>query len=99
MTKHTPGPWTWKRVGEDGYVPVMALEGPSVLCRYWDTIAGKPIAVNQRALADASLIAAAPDMLEALKNLENDDGKTMPASAWALVQDAIRKAEEKKETE
>ena len=61
--------------------------------------AGKPIAVNQRALANASLIAAAPDMLEALKNLENDDGKTMPASAWALVQDAIRKAEEKKETE
>ena len=32
-------------------------------------------------------------MLEALKNLENDNGTMMPASAWALVQNAIRKAE------
>jgi hypothetical protein len=41
--------------------------------------------------ADARLIAAAPDMLEALQNLENDDG-SMPKSAWNLVQNAIAKA-------
>jgi hypothetical protein len=41
---------------------------------------------------DAMLIAAAPDMLEALENLENDDGTMMPASAWKLVKDAIKKA-------
>ena len=34
------------------------------------------------------------EMLEALKNLENDNGKTMPKTAWALVQRAIAKAEE-----
>ena len=28
-------------------------------------------------------------MLEALENLENDDGRQMPASAWKLVQEAI----------
>ncbi|WP_296763766.1 hypothetical protein [Sediminimonas sp.] len=32
------------------------------------------------------------DLLEALENLENDDGKAMPPSAWALVQTAIAKA-------
>jgi hypothetical protein len=42
--------------------------------------------------ANARLIAAAPDMLEALQNLENDDGSSMPDSAWKLVQDAIAKA-------
>lgn len=40
----------------------------------------------------ARLIAAAPDMLAALKNIENDD-EHMPASAWELIQAAIAKAE------
>tara|TARA_R110002020_G_scaffold10785_2_gene40921 strand:+ start:3850 stop:4158 length:309 start_codon:yes stop_codon:yes gene_type:complete len=42
--------------------------------------------------ANAHKIAAAPEMLEALENLENDNGKAMPPSAWKLVQDAISKA-------
>lgn len=41
--------------------------------------------------ANAHLIAAAPDMYEALANLENDD-EHMPPSAWKLVQDALAKA-------
>jgi hypothetical protein len=41
--------------------------------------------------ADAHLIAAAPDMLEALENLENDDGH-QNKTAWRLVQAAIAKA-------
>ena len=41
--------------------------------------------------ANARLIAAAPDMLEALTNLENDDG-SIPAHAWNLCQAAISKA-------
>jgi hypothetical protein len=40
---------------------------------------------------DARLIAAAPELLEALENLENDDGH-IPASIWAKVQSAIAKA-------
>ena len=38
-----------------------------------------------------ALIIAAPDLLEALQNLENDDGK-IPEHAWALIQSAIAKA-------
>ena len=35
MTEHTPR-WTWTRV-TDGGIPVMTLEGPRVICRYWET--------------------------------------------------------------
>ena len=37
---------------------------------------------------DAHLIAAAPKMLEALQNLENDSNQ-IPEHAWKLVKDAI----------
>ena len=43
---------------------------------------------------DANLIAAAPDMYEALRNLENDNNQ-IPDHAWQMVQDAIAKAEGK----
>lgn len=46
---------------------------------------------EEQTIANGHLIAAAPLMLEALENIENDD-KHMPASAWKLIQDAISKA-------
>jgi hypothetical protein len=50
------------------------------------------IAPHVHGKKNAHLIAAAPDMLEALRNLENDDG-SVPAHAWVMVQNAIAKAE------
>lgn len=41
--------------------------------------------------ADIRLICAAPDLLEALENLENDNGQ-IPSVAWDLVCSAIAKA-------
>ena len=40
---------------------------------------------------DVALISAAPDMLEALESLENDN-KTIPDTIWEMVQKAISKA-------
>lgn len=40
---------------------------------------------------DAALISAAPDMLEALQEIENDDNR-IPPTIWKMVQDAIAKA-------
>jgi hypothetical protein len=64
MSEHTPGPW---RIGEDGDV----IWGPE-----WQ---GSPIQVavvpfsvgDKRIASDARLIAAAPDLLEALKEIED----------------------------
>lgn len=40
---------------------------------------------------DVALISAAPDMLEALQNLENDDNH-IPKPIWDMVQNSIKKA-------
>jgi hypothetical protein len=90
MSEHTPGPWG---VG-DGY----GSQWGEVLSEYHRVkVVGRQdhgtgtltaLALNDD---DARLIAAAPEMLEALENLENYAGQ-IPASAWELVQDAIAKA-------
>ena len=41
---------------------------------------------------NAHLVSAAPDMLEALKNIENDDGN-IPSKIWDMIGLAIAKAE------
>jgi hypothetical protein len=86
VSKHTRGPWTIERYGGDSLVVhsdaetrVCFMATPGVL--------GSLSNIK----ANARLIAAAPEMLEALRNLENDDG-AIPAHAWALVQAAIAKA-------
>ena len=89
MNKHTPRPWIVNGTNifqYDHSGRVVAIASCSVIAL--------PYKEHQ---ANARLIAAAPDMLEALKNLENDAGTTMPASAWVLVQDSIRRAEGKPE--
>ena len=50
-------------------------------------INGKPISV-----AESKILSAAPEMFEALMNLENDDGTAMPDTAWKMVLSAIEKA-------
>ena len=87
--KHTPGPWAAMRFTRRWSI----LDRPS-----FDDGTPPPLAqtcsVQNKAKekANAHLIAAAPDMFEALSNLENDNGANMPPSAWKLVQDALAKA-------
>lgn len=79
MSKHTPGPW---RVGESCRVADIKAGYNALIARVEIESAG------DRGDANARLIAAAPDLLEALKHaLEDGDD-------WrGLAESAIRKAE------
>ena len=60
-TQHTPGPW-WHSGLEVGTVPMMMVK-----------VAKVSGANHQEAQANARLIAAAPDLLEALKRVMDND--------------------------
>lgn len=90
--KHTPGPWSAGNPPHDmtvyaNCVPIAATRDGD--CYEWSA---KRWLYPENAKANARLIASAPDLLEACRNLENDDG-SIPAHAWSLIQAAINKAE------
>ena len=77
-SKHTPGPWNFSKdgaeifpeTGPNGYVELCRVVGP------WD---GSKFYDKGTAKANARLIAAAPELLEAVKvSLEFLDGQNMP---------------------
>jgi len=74
------GAWV-VQVGPDKYDQTLAYIGTN-----------NPHVADGSAKGNAMLYAAAPDMLAALKNIENDDAH-MPSTAWDLIQAAIAKAE------
>lgn len=92
--KHSPGPWVtanpragfWQ-VFQDGEPDKGAI---AVLDHSND---GHPGFKYVTVPANAKLMAAAPDLLEACQNLENDNG-AIPKHAWDLIQKAIKKATE-----
>lgn len=83
MSEHTKGPWTVHPIKSWVTDPT----GEAVCGMLWPTYSR----TEEETLANARLIAAAPEMLEALKNIENDDER-IPSSAWNLVRSAIAKA-------
>ena len=89
---HTPGPWFFQTVfphreDEDSYDWVMGGDGSYVI----QALGQSAEAFWIKNPADRDLIAAAPDLLEALENWENDDGH-MPPAIWELRNKAIAKA-------
>jgi hypothetical protein len=63
--KHTPGPWTRGTLGDGGRVNVYADDTMNLrICR---VDSGQDIGMD--AMSNARLIAAAPELLEALQNL------------------------------
>ena len=92
MTKHTPGPWSIeKRLNGHGGFRV----GPANVSahmygtdRSWDEEWGRP--ENAQSVADAHLIAAAPELLGALIKLYNNPDD---AGVRAYAVQTMRKAE------
>jgi len=93
MNKHTPGPWA---VVDNGIWDVSVV-GEATICHInnkgeWFPKDGTQMGRSQnKMLADARLIAAAPDLLEALKEVY--DWCYPTDSAWAIkARAAIAKA-------
>lgn len=88
MTKHTPGPWT------TGGFYVKAADGHIMIA---DVTCGNGPPTDEEK-ANAHLIAAAPDMYEALVALTCSDNDVLNDGAspvWAAAMKAIAKAEGK----
>ena len=97
MSKHTPGPWVIYRPAK---YPYIKSANPS--CRGQFVLDHNAVAAYVRDHADALLIAAAPELLEALKRLDaamsairEDLGADYPAliEAWVCGRAAIAEAE------
>lgn len=85
MNTHTPGPWRIEENNDQGNIDI--LSNDDIYSFYIAEVWGGMRAQK----ANAHLIAAAPALLEALENLENDDN-SIPSHAWDMVQSAIAKA-------
>jgi hypothetical protein len=85
MSKHTPGPWQidWYICREKGKELWRVPRSIGPACADHDHWAGNHITVDA---ADAHLIAAAPDLLDALLRLLNDGDVRDAAEKGALTQ-------------
>jgi hypothetical protein len=64
MNKFTPGPW--EVVGHEYYPSIIVVKGPESPIAIVTSATDIDIASHVRRVSDASLIAASPDLLEAL---------------------------------
>lgn len=96
--KHTPGPWA---VAEDmGWEPDRTINyeitivdcGGSEIRHIHEALAGKPTDKREQVEANARLIAAAPEMLDALINVYDNRGE---ADKLYIVADRLRPIIEK----
>jgi hypothetical protein len=88
-TKFTKGEWTIEEINKiDEWVDIGSKKG--IISRsFWGD--REPIVREREAKANAQLISAAPDLFEALINIENDDNR-IPATIWEMRNKALNKA-------
>lgn len=103
MSGHTPGPWATEYVGDDGFAsdrPTVAIVGDYRIVRDGHSVRGYDGHAADE--ADARLIAAAPDLLAALKAVlriagagsnDADEDRSEFDAAAALADAALTKAE------
>lgn len=82
MIKHTPAPWVTEQPERKGYVWVSSSDGSRAnLATVWRA--------DGNAMANARLMAAAPDLLEALQSLVDMD---VSYQRGPMVEEAVNKA-------
>jgi hypothetical protein len=94
--KHTPGPWTIENCKNDDGSKFLSINGQGPWGSWLadiqaGNINGKPADIGPLHLANAHLIAAAPDLLEVLIALDKAGG--IWPDLYPAVQAAIAKAE------
>lgn len=91
QTGHTPGPWNYENVTEDvlALLKTSGMEGSKTDLEIWS---GNECIAVVRKKQDARLIAAAPDLLEALKDILNAGDKVSYLHAEMAAKQAITKA-------
>jgi hypothetical protein len=98
---HTPGPWQHNGIDDDGdpYPPTVVWSGTTLICGPVGRIGIYVDPHPDEAGANFLLIAAAPDLLEALKTLSaeerRDDDDPVLLAARDKARAAIAKAEGK----
>jgi hypothetical protein len=89
MSKHTPGPWKADDKGKAVFIPLRAHHceqlGIQVGFVSWED--------DKESLANARLIAAAPELLEALKRIADPRNVHFAGDAQVVARAAIAKAE------
>lgn len=99
MSTHTPGPWEIADLAHGLIVRTESLRKSKYGASRYAAIGGFDRSDPQQfaeALANARLIAAAPDLLEALGLLLNDVGRASSLPGAVLARAAIKKATEVK---
>lgn len=94
---HTPGPWKAATAGSSIVgIPVVGPKGRAIASLHFspEGVPGRE-PYNAEQLANAQLIAAAPDMLAALKKIVSEGDFTAPEGMKRIALDAIAKAEGK----
>ena len=89
--KHTSGPWTahWSKYSEGCYIVKAGAPSNRVLAKF----DGDGDGPDAEEIASAHLIAAAPDMLTALKRCEAMVSTDQGPPNWDWVREVIAKAE------
>lgn len=91
MSKHTPGPWRVGRPGPNG-CQTIGTHGGLMVAMVAHSL-NDPPPHREQAIGNASLLAAAPDLLEALRGLVNAlEMEPGPRGVMDLVPGAIEKA-------
>ena len=96
--KHTPAPWEWiKDKFNGGYSGIVGKDGAEVLFPNHrnDGDTGAAWFEDFPNEADKNLMAAAPELLEALKEIEAQFGYCLPEQYTTKIRDVIDKAQGK----
>ena len=89
MSEHTPGPWRVFDGADHFIIGIGELNGDGITDCGFGIWRGK----SEEAQANARLIAAAPDLLAALRNFMEADGHSdFEESWWTAARAAIAKA-------